>query len=161
MLPDLLACNLPLVICGTGAGHRSAEVRQYYAGRGNRFWRTLGEVGLTPRILSPPEYEQLLAFGIGLTDLAKKHVGNDGELRLTRADALLLRKKIMLCQPRYLCFNGLRAAREFLGNPNVDYGVESERIGRTTLFVAPSTSGAAIGSWDVALWRNLARRVRG
>lgn len=34
-------------------------------------------MGLTPRQLRPEEYEQLLGFGIGLTDLAKEISGND------------------------------------------------------------------------------------
>ena len=40
-------------------------------GPGNRFWRTLHEVGLTPTELRPDEYARLLNHGIGLTDLAR------------------------------------------------------------------------------------------
>jgi hypothetical protein len=42
----------------------------------------------------------------------------------------------------------------------VDYGVQPVRVGRTVLFVAPSTSAAANGSWDRSIWQELARRVR-
>src|SRR2546427_10087333 len=48
-LPDLLAPSLRVVFVGTAAGRESAA-KCYYAGRGNRFWRTLHEVGLTPRL---------------------------------------------------------------------------------------------------------------
>lgn len=161
MLDDLLSRHLDVVFCGTGAGRRSAELRQYYAGPGNRFWRTLAEIGLTPHELSPAGYRELLVFGIGLTDLVKGQAGGDGQLRFSRADAISLRAKIVLYQPRYLCFNGKRAAREFLRRPKVAYGVQPERIGRTILFVAPSTSRAAGGSWDLSVWRDLAVRVRG
>ena len=42
MLPDLLAQELDVVICGTAVGHKSASLRQYYAKRGNaNFCRTL------------------------------------------------------------------------------------------------------------------------
>ncbi|HLE56901.1 MAG TPA: mismatch-specific DNA-glycosylase [Rhodothermia bacterium] len=159
MLPDLLKRNLSLVICGTGAGRRSAEIGHYYAGRGNRFWQTLAEVQLTPRLLAPADYEHLLSSSIGLTDLVKDQAGRNTQIRFGRRDALQLRAKIMIYQPRYLCFNGKRAAEEFLRSGRVEFGVQSERIGRTVLFVAPSTSRAANGSWDLTVWCDLARRV--
>ena len=37
---------LKLVVCGTAAGDRSAQLGQYYAGPGNKFWRTLASLGL-------------------------------------------------------------------------------------------------------------------
>jgi TDG/mug DNA glycosylase family protein len=48
-LADLLATDLRVVFVGTAAGRRSAALGHYYAGRGNRFWRTLFDIGLTPR----------------------------------------------------------------------------------------------------------------
>lgn len=161
MLHDLLARRLALVICGTAAGERSAQVGQYYAGPGNRFWRTLAETGLTPRELSPAEYPLLIQRGIGLTDLAKHQAGADRHIRFGRAQADSLRAKIALHQPRYLCFNGKRAAQEFYGVRDIQYGVQAQRIGKTVLYVAPSTSGAANATWDISIWADLARRVRG
>ena len=158
ILPDYLAQNLDLIVCGSGAGARSAEVGQYYAGPGNRFWHTLFDVGLTPTELAPDQAAHLLTFGIGLTDVVKDHAGSDRDLSFTIADTLILRMKITFNQPWYLCFNGKRAARAFLRSTALQYGVHG-RIGRTTLFVAPSTSGAANGSWDLAPWQDLARRV--
>ena len=71
MLPDLLAQELDVVICGTAVGHKSASLRQYYAKPGNKFWPTLYKIGLTPRILSPAEYRELLIYKVGLTDLER------------------------------------------------------------------------------------------
>ena len=159
MIPDLLTRNLDLVVCGTGAGRRSAGLGRYYAGPGNRFWRTLFEVGLTPRELGPDEAEHLLTLGIGLTDVVKDSAGSDRDLPFSLAHVMSLRMKIMSNQPWYLCFNGKRAAQEFLRSTHVEYGVQG-RLGRTTLFVAPSTSRAANGSWDIVPWQELARRVR-
>jgi double-stranded uracil-DNA glycosylase len=155
MLDDVLARNLAVVFCGTAAGHRSAQRRAYYAGRGNRFWRTLAAIGLTPHELAPAECARLLDYGIGLTDLAKGQSGSDRDLRIDRADVLLLRSRIVMYQPQYLCFNGKRAAQVFLGQSLIDYGVRRERIGRTVLYVAPSTSGAAGSAWDVTVWQEL------
>jgi G:T/U mismatch-specific DNA glycosylase len=129
---------LKLVVCGTAAGSRSAQLKHYYAGPGNKFRRTLAELGLTPRQLAPSEAGLFLDFGIGLTDLVKGQSGADSSIR----------------------FNGKRAAQEFFGIRAVIYGPQQERIGVTDLFVAPSTSGAANGFWDLLYWRDLADRVR-
>jgi TDG/mug DNA glycosylase family protein len=77
VLPDVLAPNLAIVFCGTAVGTASALRRAYYAGPGNAFWRTLFEVGLTPRVLEPDEHAFILEFGLGLTDLAKNISGAD------------------------------------------------------------------------------------
>jgi double-stranded uracil-DNA glycosylase len=156
MLSDLLTPNLKLVVCGTAAGNKSAELKQYYAKPGNMFWPTLFEVGLTPVLLKPSEYEKLLAYKIGLTDLVKHKSGMDTGLNALDFGQNLLRQNIEAYQPAYLCFNGKRAAAEFLLR-KVEYGLLPEKIGSTQLFVAPSTSGAARGWWDIEVWRELAQ----
>ena len=160
MLEDLLAPGLRLVVCGSAPGRRSARLRQYYAGPGNKFWATLAAVGLTPRRLTPSEWRSLLDFGIGLTDLVKDQSGGDRELDFARADRGGLRAKLLRFAPRVLCFNGKRSAQEFFGLRAIAYGLQDEVVGATRLFVAPSTSGAAAGAWDPAPWRALAERVR-
>jgi TDG/mug DNA glycosylase family protein len=160
MLQDLLQPRLDLVICGAAAGTRSAARGLYYAGRGNKFWRTLAAVGLTDRQLEHADYQRLLEYGIGLTDLIKDQAGNDHAIRFGRAASVRLCATIILYQPRYLCFNGKRAAQEFFRSRQLDFGVQRTRIGRTVLFVAPSTSAAANATWDLSVWRDLAKRVR-
>lgn len=159
MLEDLLQRRLDLVVCGAAVGARSAALGLYYAGPGNKFWRTVATVGLTDRQLGPAEYRQLLHYGIGLTDLVKDQVGGDRTIRFRKTDRFRLRLTIMRYQPRYCCFNGKRAAQEFFGMEQVDFGVQGSRIGRTVLFVAPSTSAAANATWDLSVWRDLAKRV--
>lgn len=157
MLDDLLAPKLRLVICGSAAGVRSAERQEYYAGQGNQFWPTLAAVGLTPRQLSPGEYRQLLDHGIGLTDMVKGQAGGDLRVRYEKDAGEVVREKIGRYSPRILCFNGKRAAKEFLGRDTVSYGRQQDRIGSTILFVAPSTSGAARGYWSIEPWQEVAR----
>lgn len=117
-------------------------------------------MGLTTEQLTPDRCERLLAFGIGLTDLVQGKAGADRILVFDRADSLLLRSKMMMYQPQYLCFNGKRAAQEFFGHAKISYGVQQSGIGKTVIFVAPSTSAAANGSCDLSIWQDLARRVR-
>ena len=101
-LPDLLQPGLKLVICGSAAGAKSAALGAYYAGPGNKFWRILHESGLTPRRLAPAEFPELLAHGIGLTDLAKAYAGADAGIRARDDDAVGLRAKIAQLQPAWL-----------------------------------------------------------
>ena len=159
VLRDVLAPGLRLVICGSAAGTRSAELRQYYAHPGNKFWRTLHEVGLTPRRLAPAEYAQLLDFGIGLTDVIKDQSGPDAQLDFRRADPDALRAKALRYAPRWLCFSSKTAAQTVLGRP-VAYGVQPETLGATRLFVATSPSGRAGSYWDVSVWHALAALVK-
>lgn len=159
MLDDLLSDGLRLVVCGTAAGARSARLKQYYAGPGNRFWSVLAETGLTSRELRPHEAAKLLDHGIGLTDVVKGQSGADSSLVWHKASPDDVREKMLAMQPRWLCFNGKRAAQVFFGAKDVDYGVQSVCVDRTRLFVAPSTSGAARGYWDPAYWHELATLV--
>ena len=80
VLPERLKPGLALVFCGTAAGRQSALQKAYYAHAQNKFWRTLYEVGLTPRRLAPGEYPALWELGIGLTDIAKFASGMDHQL---------------------------------------------------------------------------------
>jgi len=156
MLTDCLAPNLHLVICGTAAGTKSAARGQYYAGPGNKFWKTLYATGLTPRQLVPAEYELLPSFGVGLTDIVKGQAGMDSEIDFSGADQESLEQKILLLRPRILCFNGKKAATIYLGRKSPDYGLQAERIGTTEIHVATSTSGAANGHWNVGTWQEVA-----
>ena len=160
MLDDILKEGLKLVVCGTAAGTKSAKLKQYYAGPGNKFWRTIFELGLTPRQLSPGEAEVLLDFGIGLTDLVKGQSGADSTLIFDGVGPEALREIMLALQPTVLCFNGKRAAQVFFGTKAIAYGEQHERIGKTALYVAPSTSGAANGFWDISYWREVAERVK-
>lgn len=158
VLPDVLQAGLRLVFCGTAAGRVSAAAGAYYANPGNAFWRTLHQVGLTPRQLLPAEFRRLTEFGIGLTDLAKHHVGNDADLPRTAFDDAALRDRILACAPRWLAFTSKNAAQAYHGKP-VHYGEQDWTIGDTRVFVLPSPSGQARRSWNPALWAALARQT--
>jgi TDG/mug DNA glycosylase family protein len=159
ILPDLLQPGLALVFCGTAAGRRSAAEGAYYAHPGNLFWRALHAVQLTPRLFAPSEFPLLPVLGIGLTDLAKHHMGNDDELPSDAFDVAALRARIEQHAPHLLAFTSKAAARAVLG-PSVSYGAQTARIGDTHLFVLPSPSGQARGHWDLAPWQALADQVR-
>lgn len=161
LVPDLLVPGLKLVFCGTALGRRSARDRAYYAHPNNLFWRTLHEVGLTPTRFVPGEYTRLLEHGIGLTDLAKRHFGNDADLPGDAFDATALAQKIATYAPGMVAFTSKKAASGFLGRPTgkIPLGEQQERIGETRLFVLSSPSGSARGRWDRTVWEELVRAI--
>lgn len=158
ILPDVLKENLKIVFCGTAAGFVSAQKRQPYAGPGNKFWSMLHKTGLTPYQLDPSEFKSLLKYEIGLTDMAKTAIGTDDYLKKTDFNNPL-KEKILLYRPHYLAFNGKRAAQEFFQQKKVSYGLQIDTIGKTNIYILPSTSGAAVRYWDESYWAELAGKV--
>lgn len=161
-LPDVLAPGLAVVFCGTGPSRMSAAARAYYANPGNRFWRTLREVGLIDRAdFGPHDYADVVGYGIGLTDIAKEHVGQDDEIDLSHVDAAGLRAKIETYRPGIVAFTSKKAASLFLGRRtgSIGYGFQPDAVGVTRLFVLPSPSGLAGSYWTIEPWRDLAAAV--
>ena len=162
VLPERLKPGLDLVFCGTAAGRQSALTGTYYAHPQNKFWRTLHDVGLTPRLFSPGEYELLWAHGIGLTDIAKFASGMDHQLprhALGKAAATALQDRISAIAPRHLAFTSLKAGRAVMG-PKAVAGEQPERLGETRVWLLPSPSPLAANHWDIAPWRALAQAVK-
>jgi len=155
LVPDLLAPNLRLVFCGTAPSRASAAAKAYYAKPGNKFWPTLHAVGITPRRFAPGEYRQLLALGIGLTDLCKVHSGTDAELPDDAFDLAAFRRKVAKHAPRLIAFTSKNAAQAALGT-KVEYGLQVQTVHSSRAFVLPSPSGLATRFFDVAVWRELA-----
>jgi double-stranded uracil-DNA glycosylase len=161
VLPDVLRSGLRLVICGSAAGAVSAARGAYYAGPGNRFWPILAATGLTPRRLDPGEFRDVLRFGIGLTDLVKTASGSDASLPRDADDVAGFMARIRHVRPRIVAFNGKRAAATFYGLPGKDlvYGSGMPVADFPPVWVLPSTSGAASGTWSAEWWQRLADTV--
>jgi TDG/mug DNA glycosylase family protein len=158
VLPDTLTNELKLVFCGTAASAISAQKGAYYANPTNAFWRTLYSVGLTPRQLQPEEFRLLLDYGIGLTDLAKTVSGNDSDLSNSDFDTESFRRKLAQYQPKIIAFTSKKSASVGLSTPQrkLSYGLQSKKFELSEVWVLPSPSGAARGSWDEAVWQALA-----
>jgi TDG/mug DNA glycosylase family protein len=161
VLHDVLGPSLRLVLCGTAASTVSAKASAYYANPQNKFWRILHETGLTPMQLQPQQFRELLRVRIGLTDLVKTHSGMDHQVRSGfGADARArLRGSILTYAPNFLAFTSKTAGENFLGGKRA-YGEQSEMLAATRIWILPSTSGAANGSWRPEIWHALAERVR-
>jgi TDG/mug DNA glycosylase family protein len=160
ILEDLGEPDLRVLICGMAAGNRSAATRAYYAGRGNTFWEIIHAIGLTPSRIDPEEWRTLLDHGIGLTDLAKRHHGADETIPRDALDRDRVRDLVSAWQPKALAFNGITAAKKFLHRREVVPGLQTDRIGTTTVWALPSTSGMARGHWDRRPWAAMAESLK-
>jgi double-stranded uracil-DNA glycosylase len=161
-LPDQLQENLRLVFVGTAASRRSADLGHYYAHRGNRFWRTIHEIGITPRRYEPHEFQALLELGIGFTDLCKLGAGMDHEALAFPVDIEAFREKMRRHRPKTIAFTSKKAASLFYGRPTkaVALGRQPPEQDFPIVFVLPSPSGAASGYWSVQPWQELATAIR-
>ena len=155
VLPDVIDYGLRLLICGSAVGAASAKAGAYYAGPGNKFWEVLYEVGLTPEKLKPSEYKSLIAHGIGLTDASKVSSGADKAIPEHSLDAPRLLRVLEIYKPKFVAFNGKKAAQAVLGK-SVGYGRQPKQLNGADVFVLPSTSAAARAFWDIGPWKELA-----
>ena len=160
LVPDLLAPGLDLVFCGTAPSPASFKARAYYANPGNAFWATLHAVGLTPERLAPQRYPELLAWGIGLTDLNKTEYGSDHELSADAMDATSLHAKLRRFRPAAIAFTSKHAASLGFGVKSPAYGRQAELLEGAVVFVLASPSGRARSFWTIEPWRAAAAFVR-
>jgi len=159
LVPDLLAPGLDLVFCGTAPSPASFKARAYYANPGNAFWPTLGAVGLTPERFPPDRYPELLALGLGLTDLNKTEYGSDHELSAQAMDARALHAKLRRFRPAAIAFTSKHAASLALGIKAPSYGRQVEPLEGAVAFVLASPSGRARSFWTLEPWREAAAFV--
>ena len=140
-LPDYLRPGLDLVFIGINPGSYSAAKGHYYARPGNLFWWALGEAGIVDGQVGPEMDASLLDRGIGFTDVAKRPSNAASDLSSDEfaAGAPALIEKLELNQPLVACFNGIAAYSHCFG-PGAGPGPRPERIGRTRIYVVPSTS---------------------
>ena len=166
VLPDFLAPDLRLLICGYNPGPVSARRGHYYANRGNLFWRVLHESGLTAGALDPQRDREILEHGIGLTDLHKYSV-HPAEPETGDGPRRRLRALVRRWRPRLLAFAGKKPFGAYFGLPAREWGLQPReiRIGAVPVFVAPSTSPRNRARFEQqgyrAVWRDLRRILDG
>jgi TDG/mug DNA glycosylase family protein len=142
-VPDVVRPGLSVVFCGINPGLWSGALRQHFARPGNRFWPALHRSGFTPRQLWPFEQEELLSYGLGVTNLVNRTTPRADELtreELT-AGAERLSRLAERYEPRWLAVLGVTAYRSGFNRPKATIGPQLERIGDTALWVLPNPSG--------------------
>jgi TDG/mug DNA glycosylase family protein len=142
-IPDIIAPGLRVLFAGINPGLYSAATGQHFARPGNRFWPALHQSGFTPRQLRPSEQDQLLALGLGITNVAARATARAAELTAAelRAGAEVLTAKVAEFSPRWLAVVGVTAYRTAFGRADAVVGPQPDRIGATRLWALPNPSG--------------------
>jgi double-stranded uracil-DNA glycosylase len=164
-VPDVIAPDLEVLFCGINPGLYSGAVRHHFARPGNRFWKVLHQAGFTDRLLSPFEEGELLAHGVGITNVVARATASASELEAhdLRRGARTLERKVQRYRPECVAFAGVGAYRSAFRRPRAAIGRQDERIGDAVIWLLPNPSGAqAAYQLDdmVELYRALRRAVR-
>lgn len=142
-VPDVLGPGMEVVFCGINPGHWSARAGAAFANPRNDFWRLLHAAGFTPRVLAPEEQNELLRYGVGLTNAVRRTTRGSSDLR--RGDfagaADRLEEIAAMYRPKTIGFVGKTAYTGAFGE-RCAHGLQERRLGETALYVLPSTSPA-------------------
>lgn len=132
-----------LLLVGINPGLRSAQTGQHFARPGNRFWPALHAAGITPRLFDPSEQGDLVALGVGITNLVPRPSARAAEVTTEelREGAGRLERLVGTHQPTAVAILGLTAYRAAFGRPKARAGRQDERLGASQLWVLPNPSG--------------------
>lgn len=142
-LPDILEPGLSVIFCGINPGLRAASTGHHFAGRGNRFWRTLHLAGFTPEELRPEDGRTLLNYECGLTTAVARPTARADQLSRAeiKAAAAEFELKIARYAPRYIAFLGKMAIAELTGKREIEWGLQALTFGGASTWVLPNPSG--------------------
>jgi double-stranded uracil-DNA glycosylase len=140
---DLIAPDLRVLFCGINPSLYTAVVGHHFARPGNRFWKTIHAAGFTERVLHPSEQRELLALGIGLTNVVARATASADELSDEdyRQGSVLLGRKLRRYQPRVIAFLGLGAYRVVSGRREATVGRQPEAFAGVDVWALPNPSG--------------------
>ena len=80
VVPDLVGPGVQVLLCGINPSLWSGAVGHHFANPSNRLWPTLHAAGWTPRRLHPSETGDVLAAGLGITNLVQRATARADEL---------------------------------------------------------------------------------
>lgn len=163
-VPDVLGPEVRVVFCGINPGRVSAAAGALFANPRNDFWRLLHAAGFTPRLLAPSEAAELLEYGIGLTNAARRTTRGSSDLRAADFSGARERLEAIAEElaPHVIAFVG-KAAYQGVFRERPEHGLQQRTLGETALFVLPSTSPAnAAVPWEERLrWFRAVRDFAG
>lgn len=142
-VPDVIGPGLQILFCGINPGLYSAAIGHHFGRPGNRFYPALFGAGLTSKLFSPFEDQDLPALGLGITNFVERASASADELtpvELTAGGQTLL-AKVGKYQPKILAILGVGAYRAAFAQPKAQVGPQAEMIGGARLWVLPNPSG--------------------
>lgn len=142
-LEDILAGQLAVIFCGINPGMTAAAQGHHFAGRGNRFWRTLYLAGFTPEQVQPENDRTILSYQCGLTAVVERPTASADQLSLHEfsATAASFEQKIARHAPRFVAFLGKAAYCALSGQRDIAWGLQPKTFGNAAVWVLPNPSG--------------------
>lgn len=142
-IPDVIAPGLRVLFCGINPGLYSGATGHHFAKPGNRFWPALHLSGFTPRQLDPSEQEELIDYGLGVTNLAARTTARADELGVDelRHGSERLASLVARYRPAAVAVVGITAYRVAFDRPKATIGEQRDRLGDAIVWVLPNPSG--------------------
>jgi TDG/mug DNA glycosylase family protein len=143
VIPDVIAPELDVLFCGINPGLWSAATGLHFARPGNRFWPALHASGFTPDLLTADRQTELLALGLGISNVVARATARADELSAEelRAGGLTLAEKAARFRPRWIAVVGITAYRTAFERRAAQIGPQEERIAASRVWVLPNPSG--------------------
>jgi double-stranded uracil-DNA glycosylase len=145
-VPDLVPDTsgaLKILLVGVNPGLVSGARGLHFGNPANRLWPVLHEAGLTPRRLQPEDTDELLAAGIGITNLVPRATARADEVSAAelRAGVPRLTGLVQRVKPGKVAVLGISAYRVAFADPRAVVGRQSRTIGERPLWLLPNPSG--------------------
>jgi TDG/mug DNA glycosylase family protein len=143
LLPDVIAEGLRVLFVGINPGAYSTAVGHHFGRPGNRFWPALALSGLPPRLFAPAQDRELLALGLGITNVVARTTARADELEPEELldGARKLEKKVRRYAPRTVAILGVTAYRAAFERPHAKLGEQPDLLGGARVVVLPNPSG--------------------
>nr|WP_281439171.1 G/U mismatch-specific DNA glycosylase [Pseudomonas moorei] len=138
-----MAEQLAVIFCGINPGVMAAAQGHHFAGRGNRFWRTLHLAGFTPQEVRAQNDRTILQYQCGLTAVVERPTARADQLSMHEftAAAAAFEEKITRYAPRFVAFLGKAAYCALSGQRDVAWGLQPRTFGNASVWVLPNPSG--------------------
>jgi TDG/mug DNA glycosylase family protein len=146
---DLVGPGLRLLFVGINPGLWTAATGAHFARPGNRFYAALHLAGITERVfdastgMTPADRQELLARGVGITNLVARASARADELtgEELRAGGQRLHDFVAEHRPAVVAIAGVTAYRKAFRLPRATAGRQPEPFAGAVLWVVPNPSG--------------------
>jgi TDG/mug DNA glycosylase family protein len=142
-LPDYVGPGMRLLVVGLNPSLYAADAGVGFARPGNRFWPALHRSGFTATQLHPEQQDELVALGLGVTNVAARATARADDLTAAElvAGGRTLRRKVARYRPRWVAVLGIGAYRTAFGAPDAVIGEQPVRLAGARVWVLPNPSG--------------------
>jgi double-stranded uracil-DNA glycosylase len=132
-----------VLLCGINPSLWSGLVGYHFARPSNRLWPVLHQAGFTPRRLHPRETDELVAAGLGITNLVARATARADQLSPDEIRAGLpgVAAVAERWSPAYVAFLGLSAYRLATGERRAGVGPQARTLGPAGVWLLPNPSG--------------------